>query len=53
VLIYISSSAISAGISRNFAFYLVAIINASAGAGRLLFGLLGDRSGESLLNGTT
>ncbi|KAJ7924312.1 major facilitator superfamily domain-containing protein [Mycena leptocephala] len=45
VLIYISSSAISAGISRNFAFYLVAIINASAGAGRLLFGLLGDRSG--------
>ncbi|KAF7344055.1 Monocarboxylate permease [Mycena venus] len=45
VLIYISSSAISAGISRNFAFYLVAIINASASPGRVLCGLLGDRFG--------
>ncbi|KAF8192295.1 major facilitator superfamily domain-containing protein [Mycena galopus ATCC 62051] len=45
VLIYISSSAISAGMSRNFAFYLVAIINASACVGRLLVGLLGDRFG--------
>ncbi|KAJ7875800.1 major facilitator superfamily domain-containing protein, partial [Mycena leptocephala] len=42
---YISSSAVSAGISGNFAFYLVAIINGSTSAGRVLFGLLGDRFG--------
>ncbi|KAJ6507069.1 MFS general substrate transporter [Mycena sanguinolenta] len=42
---YISSSAVSAGISRNFAFYLVAIINGSTSTGRILFGFLGDRFG--------
>ncbi|KAJ7690321.1 hypothetical protein B0H14DRAFT_3532385 [Mycena olivaceomarginata] len=45
VLIYIGSSAVAAGISRNFAFYWVAIINASSGVGRVLCGLLGDRLG--------
>ncbi|KAJ7115473.1 MFS general substrate transporter [Mycena epipterygia] len=42
---YIGASAVSAGISRNFVFYLVAIINGSTSAGRILFGLLGDRFG--------
>ncbi|KAJ7614783.1 MFS general substrate transporter [Roridomyces roridus] len=45
VLTYITSSAISFGISPNYAFYLVAIVNFSAGAGRVLSGALGDRFG--------
>ncbi|KAJ7661964.1 major facilitator superfamily domain-containing protein [Mycena polygramma] len=45
MLTYISSSAIAFGISPNFAFYLVAIANFSAGVGRVLSGLLGDRFG--------
>ncbi|KAJ7153084.1 major facilitator superfamily domain-containing protein [Mycena crocata] len=42
---YISISAISVGMSRGFAFYLVAIINASSGMGRIFFGYVGDRLG--------
>ncbi|KAJ7917771.1 MFS general substrate transporter [Mycena leptocephala] len=45
VLIYIGSSAVAAGIPRNVAFYFVAIINAGTGAGRIVWGLLGDRFG--------
>ncbi|KAJ7730923.1 major facilitator superfamily domain-containing protein [Mycena olivaceomarginata] len=42
---YISSSAIAFGISPNFVFYLVAIVNFSGGVGRVTSGLLGDRFG--------
>jgi nitrate/nitrite transporter NarK len=45
VLTYISSSAIAFGISPNFAFYLVAIANFSAGVGRVVSGILGDHFG--------
>ncbi|KAJ7327511.1 MFS general substrate transporter [Mycena albidolilacea] len=45
MLTYISSSAIAFGISPNFAFYLVAIVNFSSGIGRVSSGLLGDRFG--------
>jgi len=45
MLTYISSSAIVFGISPNFAFYLVAVANFSAGVGRVVSGLLGDRFG--------
>ncbi|KAJ7734808.1 MFS general substrate transporter [Mycena metata] len=42
---YISSSALAFGISPGFAFYLVAIMNFSAGVSRVISGLLGDRYG--------
>ncbi|KAJ7730158.1 major facilitator superfamily domain-containing protein [Mycena metata] len=42
---YISSSALAFGISPGFVFYLVAIVNFSAGVGRVISGLLGDRYG--------
>ncbi|KAJ7783965.1 major facilitator superfamily domain-containing protein [Mycena maculata] len=42
---YINSSAIVFGISPNFAFYLVAVVNFSAGVGRIVAGMLGDRFG--------
>ncbi|KAJ7025652.1 major facilitator superfamily domain-containing protein [Mycena alexandri] len=42
---YISSSALTFGISPGFVFYLVAIVNFSAGVGRVISGLLGDRYG--------
>ncbi|KAJ7879155.1 major facilitator superfamily domain-containing protein [Mycena leptocephala] len=45
MLTYISSSAIAFGISPNFAFYLVAIANFSAGVGRVVSGILGDHFG--------
>ncbi|KAK7045204.1 MFS general substrate transporter [Favolaschia claudopus] len=45
MLTYISSSAIEFGISPNFAFYLVAIINFSSGIGRVTSGVLGDYYG--------
>ncbi|KAJ6540992.1 major facilitator superfamily domain-containing protein [Mycena vulgaris] len=45
MLTYITSSAIVFGISPNFAFYLVAIANFSAGVGRIVSGMLGDRFG--------
>ncbi|KAF8185923.1 major facilitator superfamily domain-containing protein [Mycena galopus ATCC 62051] len=45
VLTYISSSAIAFGISPNFAFYLVAVVNFSAGVGRIVSGILGDHFG--------
>jgi len=44
-LVYITSSAIVFGISPNFAFYLVAIVNFSSGVGRIVAGILGDRFG--------
>jgi hypothetical protein len=45
VLIYISSSAIEFGMSRDFAFYLVSVTNFSSGFGRIVCGILGDRIG--------
>ncbi|KAF8217316.1 major facilitator superfamily domain-containing protein, partial [Mycena galopus ATCC 62051] len=48
--IYITSSAITFGISPNFAFYLVAMGNFSSGVGRLTSGLLGDRFGEAYIS---
>ncbi|KAJ7153067.1 MFS general substrate transporter [Mycena crocata] len=42
---YISTSTLSIGLSRNFAFYLVAIINGSSTIGRCVCGFLGDRFG--------
>ncbi|KAJ7153098.1 major facilitator superfamily domain-containing protein [Mycena crocata] len=45
MLIYISSSAIAFGISPNFAFYLVAVVNFTSGVGRIACGILGDRFG--------
>jgi len=44
-LIYIDSSAVEAGISSEFSFYLVAISNASGVFGRYTAGLLCDRFG--------
>ncbi|KAJ7087163.1 MFS general substrate transporter [Mycena epipterygia] len=46
ILTYITSSAIAFGISPNFAFYLVAVVNFSSGVGRIVSGLLGDRYGS-------
>ncbi|KAJ7123542.1 MFS general substrate transporter [Mycena epipterygia] len=46
MLTYISSSAIAFGISPNFAFYLVAVVNFSSGVGRIGTGMLGDRFGS-------
>ncbi|KAJ7153085.1 major facilitator superfamily domain-containing protein [Mycena crocata] len=45
VAAYISTSAISFGLSRSFAFYLIAITNGSSGVGRIVLGYLGDRIG--------
>ncbi|KAJ7123528.1 MFS general substrate transporter [Mycena epipterygia] len=45
ILTYMSSSAVAVGLSRNFAFYLVAIINGSSGVGRVVCGFIGDRVG--------
>jgi MFS transporter, MCT family, solute carrier family 16 (monocarboxylic acid transporters), member 10 len=47
VLTYIDVSAVSFGISENFAFYLVAIANAASAVGRLSAGVLADKAGES------
>jgi MFS family permease len=46
LLTYIDISAVSVGIDPNFAFYLVAIANASSGLGRLLSGLTTDKFGS-------
>ncbi|KAJ6620495.1 MFS general substrate transporter [Mycena sp. CBHHK59/15] len=45
MLTYITSSAIEFGISPNFAFYLVSVVNFSSGIGRVVCGSLGDRFG--------
>ncbi|KAJ7493669.1 monocarboxylate permease [Mycena latifolia] len=45
VLTYIGSTAVSVGLSRNFAFYLVAIINGSTGVGRIACGSISDLPG--------
>ncbi|KAK7685973.1 hypothetical protein QCA50_010783 [Cerrena zonata] len=45
VLTYIDISAVSAGLSSDFSFYLVSITNASSGFGRISGGLLADRFG--------
>ncbi|KAJ7167220.1 major facilitator superfamily domain-containing protein [Mycena crocata] len=42
---YISITAVLAGLSPNFAFYLVAIHNAMSVVGSVVFGFLGDRLG--------
>ncbi|KAJ7454141.1 major facilitator superfamily domain-containing protein [Mycena latifolia] len=42
---FIGISTVLAGISQNFAFYVVAIQNGSSGLGALVFGLYGDRLG--------
>ncbi|KAK7030427.1 hypothetical protein VNI00_014171 [Paramarasmius palmivorus] len=44
-LTYIDISAVKAGISEDFSFYLVAIANASSGLGRITAGFLADRIG--------
>ncbi|KAJ3512143.1 hypothetical protein NLJ89_g3694 [Agrocybe chaxingu] len=45
VLTFIDVSAIRAGVSPDFSFYLLSIANASSGIGRILTGLLCDRVG--------
>ncbi|KAH8106910.1 MFS general substrate transporter [Cristinia sonorae] len=45
VLTYIDVSAVSAGLSPSFTFYLVAIANASSSLGRVIGGHIGDRIG--------
>ncbi|KAJ7493780.1 MFS general substrate transporter [Mycena latifolia] len=42
---YLTTSAVLAGLSRNFAFYLVAIHNGGTWLGALVFGFYGDRLG--------
>lgn len=49
VLTYIDSSAVRAGLSEDFSFYLVAIANASSAIGRAGSGLIADRIGTSHL----
>ncbi|EEB95732.1 hypothetical protein MPER_05252 [Moniliophthora perniciosa FA553] len=44
-LTYIDISAVRAGISQDFSFYLVAIANASSGLGRVTAGLVADKIG--------
>ncbi|KAF9448304.1 MFS general substrate transporter [Macrolepiota fuliginosa MF-IS2] len=46
VLMFIDVSAINVGISPDFSFYLVSIVNASSGVGRLATGLMTDRYGS-------
>lgn len=46
VLTFIDISAISVGISPEFSFFLVAIVNAGSGAGRLFTAFLLDRFGK-------
>ena len=45
VLTYIDLGAIALGISPEFSFYLVSIVNASSGFGRVTAGYLGDKVG--------
>ncbi|CAL1702614.1 unnamed protein product [Somion occarium] len=45
VLTFIDISAVAAGISNDFSFYLVSIANASSGFGRIGGGILADRFG--------
>ncbi|TFY71554.1 hypothetical protein EVG20_g1440 [Dentipellis fragilis] len=45
VLTYIDASALSQGVSKSYAFYLVAISNAPSGLGRIVTGVLADRIG--------
>lgn len=45
VLTYIDVSAVHAGLSPDFTFYLVSIANAASGFGRLTGGVLADRMG--------
>ncbi|KAL0574829.1 hypothetical protein V5O48_007127 [Marasmius crinis-equi] len=45
VLMYIDISAQSVGVSEDVSFYLVSIINASSGVGRLVAGMLVDKTG--------
>ncbi|KAJ7493772.1 MFS general substrate transporter, partial [Mycena latifolia] len=45
VAAYITTSAVLAGLSQHFAFYLVAIQNGGSGLGALIFGFYGDRLG--------
>ena len=46
---YLSVYAIEIGVTNKFAFYLVAIANASSGVGRLSAGWLADRVGLCFL----
>ncbi|KAJ6518200.1 major facilitator superfamily domain-containing protein [Mycena vitilis] len=45
LLSYVGTTAISIGLSRDFAFCIVAIVNGGSGVGRIISGLLGDRIG--------
>ncbi|KAM5538089.1 hypothetical protein V8D89_008286 [Ganoderma adspersum] len=45
VLTYIDVAAVSIGISENLSFYLLSIANACSAVGRILAGLLSDRTG--------
>jgi len=49
VLTYIPISAVQVGVSKDFAFYLVAIANGASAFGRIAAGLLADRVGECRL----
>ncbi|KAJ7696941.1 MFS general substrate transporter [Mycena rosella] len=55
VTTYISTSALFAGLSETFAFYLVAILNGGSGLGGIVFGFYGDRLGAMnvLIQGIT
>ncbi|KAG1734341.1 MFS general substrate transporter [Suillus lakei] len=48
-LTYISVSAEAVGVSKNFAFYIIAIANAASTFGRVSSGLMADKIGRSLL----
>ena len=46
MLTYIDVSAVEAGIDPDFAFYLVAVVNAAGAFGRVFAGYLGDKFGK-------
>ncbi len=50
VLTYISVSATSYGVSPDIAFYLVSIVNATSGIGRIVAGICADRFSTSSIS---
>jgi MCP family monocarboxylic acid transporter-like MFS transporter 10 len=49
VLTFIDISAINVGVPENFSFYLVSLVNAGGGVGRLMTGVMVDRWGKFIL----
>jgi MFS family permease len=48
VLTFIDISAVNVGVPEDFSFYLVSLVNAGGGVGRLLTGVMVDRWGKIL-----